>query len=725
MKRLSFVVLLAAACSASSVVPSGTSNPATKIKSHPVGASSGDGATDAAPYQPTQGLEGATHVEFHLPRGEAQDFYQLPWPTDLMKTEQGLLDLANFPQKDRLLVSAYVAEAQRSLSGYSTSPAIYFHFSNTMATALPTTPGDTMRFDANLFLVDVDPTSPERGSFVPVELRAYTQDYLYIPKNTLAVKALAGWALRPSTLYAAVIRRELGDATGAALGSTFDLEITKWTEARPSVVDERARAMHAPVYDYLASQGVSRDVIAGIAVFRTQAPAEVTAKMFTVATHLTGAYAPKILHAEWKDNLVYRDAPYYVIEGHYCTPNFQTQIDLAPFGTGGGAIAFDAKGTPLVSDIPPTSPYFHSECGPLLEAHFILSVPKNGSAPFPLMESAHGTGGDAFSMLSSGVHDFGTWAANNGIAGVSTEQPLHFPRHLPDNDPGARPGSRGPVVLSIGGTVVPIPAGTGFDAQELFYNPVNPAAGRDNARQAAIDAVVLARLTAATDWSTVEGLSTTHPIPSFDPTIFIASGHSQGSQTNAPYAAIDPLVKGVLLSGCGGDIRIGILERTNPFALGPLISAVAGTYENELDEFHPLMALAQSVADPVDPQNYAYLYRHPLPGNAPQNVLHFVGTNDTENPPASGKAMAVALRAVEVDPVLEPVLGLTLAGIAPSSTPVHGNNAGATVVFGEFTNTVDDGHFVMYDVPAAQDLAAQFFATVLPGPLLMGPPLTP
>jgi hypothetical protein len=710
MKR-TLVLSLLSACSASlGVAPN---PPGTTTSTKPPVTTTTNTTPPSQPYAPTEGITGAVHVEFHLPRGQTQDFYQLPWPTDIMKTPQGLLDLSNFPQNTRLLVSAYVAEAERSLSGYSTSPSVYFHFSGAMPAALPPTPGDTMSFNAPLFLLDVDPNSPERGSFVPVELRAYRQDYLYVPQNTLAVKSIAGWALRPSTLYAAVIRRELADGNGLALGTTFDLEVTKWTEARSSSDEESARELHQPVYDYLESQGVARDDVAGIAVFRTQAPADVTSAMFSVVTHLSGAYTPKILSAKWNDTLVYSGAPYNVIEGHYCTPNFQTQIDMAPFGTGGGTIAFDAGGNPLVSDIPPSSAYYHTECAPLMEAHYV-------SGPFPLMESAHGTGGDATSFIANQANDFGAWAASNGIAGVSTEQPLAYPAGAP-TDPGARPGASGAVVLAIGGITVPLPSGLNLTPQELFYNPVNPGAGRDNARQASTDAVVLARLAAATDWSQVSGLDSTHPIPTFDATRFVASGHSQGSQTNAPYAAIDPLVKGVLLSGCGGDIRIGILERTSPFALAPLIVAVAGTYDGELDEFHPLMALAQSIADPVDPQNYARLYRDPLPGHTAQNVMHFVGTNDTENPPASGEAMAVALRAVEIAPVLDPVLGLTLAGIAPSNGAVSGNNRGATAVFAEFYNPTEDGHFIMYDVPAARALAAQFFATVLPGPLTMGP----
>ena len=39
------------------------------------------------------------------------------------------------------------------------------------------------------------------------------------------------------------------------------------------------------------------------------------------------------------------------------------------------------------------------------------------------------------------------------------------------------------------------------------------------------------------------------------------AGHSQGCQSIAVLGAVDPRVRGVLLSGCGGDVRLGVLYR--------------------------------------------------------------------------------------------------------------------------------------------------------------------
>src|SRR6185312_17155652 len=90
-----------------------------------------------------------------------------------------------------------------------------------------------------------------------------------------------------------------------------------------------------------------------------------------------------------------------------------------------------------------------------------------------------------------------------------------------------------------------------------------------NLRQAAVDAMVLVRLVSSTDFASARGadgaplLATTQGMapPHFDRARLLAAGHSQGSQSVAVMGAVDPLVRGVILSGCGGDARLGVLRR--------------------------------------------------------------------------------------------------------------------------------------------------------------------
>jgi hypothetical protein len=342
-------------------------------------------------------------------------------------------------------------------------------------------------------------------------------------------------------------------------------------------------------------------------------------------------------------------------------------------------------------------------------------MPKEG---WPIMVSAHGTGGDAFT--SAGEDDFSGWAAREGIAVVSTDQPLHGGR----SGRGARPGSREPPAVSLMGFRLPV--GLRGGAELTFYNGLNVRALLGNLRQAAIDGVVLARLFTSTDFAKLRGdgqqliLSSESPLesPRFDARRVLLAGHSQGSQSMAAQGALDPMVRGVLLSGCGGDARLGVLRRRD-LEFMPFFEALLGFSTGELDEFHPLMTLIQTLADPIDPASYGRFYSEPPPGRRPRSVLHFEGVTDTYTPPETGEALAVALRATLLAPAIRPVDGLTILGLPPAAGVLRGNAAGgqATIAFVQLASTQgENGHFVIYHEPEAAELARQFFRSVVSGP---------
>jgi len=664
-------------------------------------------------YTPRSPLPGAVHASFRLPRAEPVPFFDLPWPTDLLRISDRRLDFRSFPGQGALLISDYIDTAARDVDGYSVAPAIYFHFDGPIAEArLPSGVKTTPSARDAVFLVDVDPASPERGTFIPLARRYYQSAYRHVPAHTIAIKPLPGFVLRGDTLYAAVVRRDLGDASGAPLGTTPDLEAIKWTEPRPDAAEERARALHARAFDRLTALGAGRADIAAIALFRTQAPHAVTERLLDTITRLTQpahARAPRVASAEWYEERSFPHGPgaYWTVRGVYCTPNFQTDIDKAPFlSDGGGTFALDERGAPRVIDIPEDSKYHDPTCGGLLRARFVLTIPTSPMPPggYPLIVSSHGTGGSAYTFL--GPNDFAGWAAREGIAVVSTDQPLHG-----GGDPlGGRPGSREPVQLSIAG--FPININAGDSAAELsFYNFIHPAAARDNLRQAAADGMVLARLFATFDFKTLLPRREGRDRPRFDPSKVMVAGHSQGSQSAIAQGALDPLVRGVLLSGCGGDARLGILGRRDlAGAVMPIIATMLELSPGELDEFHPFMSLLQTLADPIDPQSYARLYWDPLPGRRPQNVLHYAGLWDSYTPPETAEALAVALRATPLDPPFSPIVGL-----GRPEGPLESLLAKtATRAFAQFEPTMgEDGHFVIYHEPGAINIARRFMKGVV------------
>jgi hypothetical protein len=704
------------------------------------------------PYTQEGPLPGAVRVDFELPKAAAPTapaapaapvasdgskrsaFYSLPWPSELLRAPDGSIDWSAFPGRERSLIAGYVTEASASARGFSVATSAYFHFSGAPDQArIPARPADTMAITSPVFLMDVDPASPERGALVPLEVRYYPSALRYVPRSTLAVKPLAGFVLRPGTLYAAAVRRDLGDASGAPLGTSASLEAIKWTAPRADPIEERARLLHTSALDFIEERGALRDDIAAVALFRTDVPHAVAEKLFEVATSLPKELSPRIVKVEWEEQ---PSAFYRTIRGYYCTPNFQSDIDAAPFFGGGGALSLDEAGRPRVVEIPEGSRYRTDACGGLIRARFFLTIPKEAPMPasgFPLLVTGHGTGGNARSFL--GDDNFAGWAARAGIAAVSTDQPLHG-----SGDPlGARPGARDPRSLSLAELPWRLFRGQNMGAELAFYNPMNAGATRDNLRQAGVDASLLARVLVETDFAAVappapgakRGAPLLRPIkgreaPRFDRDRILFAGHSQGSQAAAVQAAIDPLARGVLLSGCGGDARLGILRRKD-LAFMPVIERLLEVAPGELSEHHPFMTLVQTLIDPVDPQSYGRLYREPLPGRRPQNVLHYGGIVDTYSPPATAGALAVAMRATPLHPLVDPVRGLSLLGLSAAEGVVRGNAGGgqATIAFVQLAATYgEDGHFVLFAEPGAPELAIQFMQSAAApggGPAEVGP----
>jgi len=654
----------------------------------------------------------------------AIDFWDLPWPSELWKRDDGRLDLDTFPGRDSFLLHTAVDEAARDLRGFSLEPAVCFRLSGPIDPGRLPSARSSIQPGSPIVLLDVDPASPERGRRVPIEQRYYDSALTYVPAQSLILKTVGGVVLRPGTLYAAAVLRTLGSPP---LGTSADLERTKSTEPQADPVLERARLLHRPALEELERQHISRAELAALAVFRTADALAGTLALFDEATNLPAAYAPKLLRAEWLDKGAAADAPYSVIRGYYCTPSFQTELDAAPFEARGGLISYDEQGRTRLAPIAQDSRYWTTECGESLRARFVLTVPRTAmpQAGWPLIVSAHGTTGDAFSFV--GRNDLAGWAAAEGFAAVSTDQPLHGGR-----DPeGARPGSREPFTYRIAGIPVRLSV-QGYGAELAFYHPLRPAVMRDNLRQATVDMLLLSRLVSATDFSTalrtdgtlVLAASEAQQAPRFDRSKLMLFGHSQGSQSAMVAGAIDPLVHAVVLSGCSGDFRLEFVERRDSNALA-IIEAILGLAPTEIDRFHPVLSLAQTVLDPVDPQVWARAYSVPLPGRLPRSLLHIQGLGDTMAVPAAAEALGLSLGATPLTPVVAAIPGIELFALSPAPS-VSGNAAAgaATLAWLRLApQPGNDGHFVLYDVPAGSRLLRQMLREQILGhvPPTLGP----
>jgi hypothetical protein len=174
-------------------------------------------------------------------------------------------------------------------------------------------------------------------------------------------------------------------------------------------------------------------------------------------------------------------------------------------------------------------------------------------------------------------------------------------------------------------------------------------------------------------------------------------------------------------------ISYSLLSKTSPEpSVAGVVRALIGVQpenEDEINELHPALSLVQTMIDPADPVHYyAAITRAPFPGHLPKSVLMTEGVNadgsgDTAAPPRTIEAGAIAGRFPLIEPVVRDVPELTsLAGVASIALPAKGNGAGgkATVGLAQFVPPAGrDGHFVVFDVPRARQMAASFSASLL------------
>lgn len=657
-------------------------------------------------YARHEGYAGEIRVRFATVDA-SRGLFAHPWPSELDRKNDGSVDLTAFPGRDHFAVSGFFEESEKHVLGFSVAPVIFVPFEQapdaaTVARAIET---------GAIRLIDVDPKSTTRGQAEPLRHRLF-DGASHVPDGTLAVRPKG--VLRADHLYALVVERRWSD-DAEPLGTTGDFEQLKSTTPHADPVRERARKIHADALDWLHESGLPRSEVGGLAVFRTQAAEAPVEGIVRAAERLAPRHQPLMLRARWLESL--DRASYRVIGGYYCTPTFQSGLEDAPFIQAGGLIESDAKGRPLVFDIPASSEFHVAECGGRMRARFALTLPR-GEMPaggWPLMVYAHGTTGDAHSLLDGA---FAEAAASAGMAAVSTDQPLHG-----SGDPqGARPGSNSSFAIKLGPVPIPIP-GTGKGGELAFYNALRPVVLRDNMRQAVVDAALLARLVLATDFATAHAVDGTPLLPAhadvtsprFDQKLgYVATGHSQGSQSMAALGSIDPLARATLLSACGGDFSSVMLSREDTQKPKRIVEIVLGLAKGELDEFHPFATAMQTMLDPVDPQTFGARYQAL---DHARSVLMVSGVGDSMSIDRAGAQLTRALRLQPLAPLPLAIDGLAELGIVPSATVgKNGPGARTTLALLQLTPSYEyEPHFVAFREPVAREVMQAFLGAIASG----------
>ena len=673
----------------------------------PAGFACSSGPTVAAVWVAPQSLDQLSE----------EHYLDLPFPNDLRREQDGTVRIQGLynPQKNATLVT-YLDATKGLMDGFSTVAAGYFRFEGDLDEAsLPASPPDSTAKTSAIQLVDVDPSSPERGKRRQVQWywrsEPGAENSYWLPK-TLSVMPAMGQPLRPKTRYALVVTKAAKPKGGGTLVPSTDLD-EAMGRRKATTKTQAAHDALAPVLAELDSAGIPSDWVASLTWFTTNDP---TRELFAVTDFTKRAVeAPKFDPNAWKRYNQVPEADVY--EGAYGpAPNFQAgKLPFTNYGDG-GSFAFDGAGNPIVQST------FTMRAMVVVPVASKCPMPANG---YPIVLYAHGTGGSYRSVISEG-HSVGRALAAQCIASMGVDQIFH----------GTRPGA-------------PQPEGDPqsiAQIQTLFFNFANPIAARTNGRQSAVDVTQQARLFTKSQETipVLDGggqpLSQTGAPIKFDASKLLFVGHSQGGVNGPMFLAADDAARGGVLSGTGADIRVALLEKTKPTpsvakAVRLILGLIAADFDTELNYFHPAVNLAQALVDPTDPYLYmSRITRDPRQGFAPKSVYQTEGigddgVGDSYAPPHGIEIASVAMGLPRQLPGIRAIPEAEWAGLTGVTVPAEGlsgNLAGgrASGVLGQFAPaTGSDGHFVLFDIPAARDQAAVFCKNLANDPTGRVPPL--
>lgn len=601
-------------------------------------------------------IDNSVRAQMELGNG---GFFDDPWPSDLRLTSDGAPEVSAFPNTARLpLLETIKDSIESSVLGFSVSAPVYFRFSGAIdPSSLPGTLQESLDEDASAFLIDVDPESPTYLERHPSRTVFVDEETVFWPGHALALRPEHGIPLRANTTYAAVVTSAVLDTEGESTLPSSNLETILGIAESPAPAAMPAAVAYAPAVAALSDAGVVLESLVSLTVFTTQDP---VSEMIAIRDFIDMEPSPAPVPRSGR--FVRNGENYQLLHGAYTAPMFMEGD--APFLSAGGAIRFDDDGVPVLQGE--------------FEQRFAVTIP-NGDMPeggWPLILYAHGTGGDFESFVGGTAES----AALAGFAMMGIDQIHHGPIRNPND---ASP-------------------------ELLVFNFLNPDAFRNNTRQAAADYVALARFARDNELDPrILG-----PGVVFDASQMYFFGHSQGGLNGPLFMAIDDTVQGGVLSGAGGQLAIGLVDKTEPLSIPDLAAAVLGVNDDEqLIYEHPVYALMSVLTDVSDPTNYGELITAaPLPGYAPKHVMMTQGLSDEYTPPKSMEALALAMRIPILEPAMSPFDASAILGIAPTGARAEGNLNGATAALIQF----DGGHFVIFG-DAARARTQSFFETALTG----------
>ena len=616
-------------------------------------------------------------------RFQASDFYAAPFPSDHRNGATG------FPNPHSVQLVDRIAALVGDEVGFGTTSGIFF--------TLDDTPGPlpglhaSVQDDSPVFLVSIDPSALDYGTRYPITLNFQEDGGPFGAKRLLTLLPLQGVPLRPSTTYAAVILRSLGDAKGEPLGVSLPMVTLARGEA-PVGLGEPALGRYLDALANLEILGADRHAISGLAVFTTGDPHAGLSQLVDTVRALP---TPK-LDAPVSAKEVFDD--FCVFEGTVPMPIYQA--GEPPFTSEGGGWTFDAAGQPIAQGTE--------------TARIVVTIPRTPMPPqgFPTAVFIRTGGGGDRPLVDRGRRA----EPGGGAIEPGTGPALYF----------ARAGWAG---VSVDGPHGGLRNITQDDEQFLMFNVTNPAALRDNVRQSALELVLLADIldTLSISAGSCDGAGDAELV--LDASGMTLMGHSMGATIAPAVLAFEPRYRASILSGSGGSWIENLVHKQSPIEVKPFAEAILGYpgLGREIHPHDPVLSLLQWAGEAADSAVYGPLIIDRPRVGKPRHVLMLQGIVDTYILPPIANATPLSIGLDLAGPSLDkdhPDLAsyATLASVLPlvgrqqQSLPAIQNRDPATaIVVQHAEDGVEDGHEVAFQTEAAKHQYRCFLESLLKG----------
>jgi hypothetical protein len=246
----------------------------------------------------------------------------------------------------------------------------------------------------------------------------------------------------------------------------------------------------------------------------------------------------------------------------------------------------------------------------------------------------------------------------------------------------------------------------------LFFNFANPLASLGNVQQGAADYFFLTWLLEQIDLDASD--SPTGAAIRLDPDKFYFYGHSQGATVGVPFVAHEPGIRGAVLSGAGGGLLLGLLEKTSPVDVAGAVALVLNE-NGDPSDLHPFLSLLQQYMDPVDPLSYTRSLITELPeGGTPKHLFISYGLGDTYTPNLTTEVLATAAGAHLVEPAVTEIDNMRGVALPVSGNLTAEDESRVTAIMVTYEPAEGlDGHFVMFRNEEAIEQTLMFLGTAV------------